>query len=301
MTDRDVDELGGTEINSAETMDWKSNQPVPGGLFDYASFGGPEGKGWGFIKLDSPVPNPQMEGSVRAILGLTGNQLRDVIAGKEMIGTHKGPDALSKALAEIDVDYEIERSKEIVRNGRASHRNAAIKKLHALVGLQKAEMAPAEMLVSKIPVLPPIFRPAIKMGDVDIVSDANYLYKDLLSSRDTLRSNSEELPDELLEDDRLGIYDAVKAVVGLGDPVHPKHKEKGVKGFMQVLTGKNGPKGGMLQSKVLGHPVNTVGRGVIIPDSRLDMDHVGIPEKMAWEMFGPFTMGRMVRDRDGCD
>ncbi len=44
------------------------------------------------------------------------------------------------------------------------------------------------------------------------------------------------------------------------------------------------------------HPVNTVGRSVIVPDSRLNMDQVGIPEKMAWNIYEPFVMGRMVRD-----
>ena len=88
----------------------------------------------------------------------------------------------------------------------------------------------------------------------------------------------------------------MKAIQGFGDPIHPEHRAKNVKGFVRQITGTGGPKTGLLGAKVLGHPVNTTGRSVIIPDGRLDMDHVGIPEKMAWKMYAPFVIGRMVKD-----
>ena len=94
----------------------------------------------------------------------------------------------------------------------------------------------------------------------------------------------------------MALYDSVKALQGLGDPIHPETREKGVKGFLKVITGKGGPKTGIFMSKVISHPVNTVGRSVVVPDANLDMDEVGIPEEIAWPGFESFTMGRMVRD-----
>lgn len=297
MTDKDVDELAGLEVKSGDTIDEKTGDPVKGGLFDYATFGGPEQKGWGVINLEEPIPNPIMEDTVRSLLGLTEKGLRDVMTGQKPIYGKTGPDALMSALRDIDLAKVETEAIETVRSGRKTKRNNAIKQLNAVRGLREAELDATDLMITKVPVLPPAYRPAVKMGDMTIVSDANYLYKDLLSAKDTFARNKEFLPDEELSDERVSVYDAVKAVQGLGDPIHQETRDKGVKGFMQIVTGAGkGPKMGMFQSKVLGHPVNTVGRSVIIPDSRLDMDHVGIPEKMAWNMYDSWIMGRMVKD-----
>jgi hypothetical protein len=52
---------------------------------------------------------------------------------------------------------------------------------------------------------------------------------------------------------------------------------------------------GLFLNKVVSHNVNTVGRGVAIPNAELDMDTLGIPENIAWRIFAPFTMRRMVK------
>lgn len=296
MTDKEVDNLKPVEVNDSSTIDPDSGEPVKGGLFDYSMFGGTDQKGWGVIKLDDPVPNPLMEESVRAVLGLTEKGMREIIAGKGQIGGHTGPVALKAALERIDLKSLEKDFMDRIRNGTRSGRDAAIKGLSAVRGLVKSGMEPADMLITKVPVIPPAFRPATIMDGVMLVSDANYLYKDLLEARNSHRLNKQDLPEEELGDEKLAIYDALKAVQGFGDPIHPEHKAKGVKGFVRQITGSGGPKTGLFQSKVLGHPVNTVGRSVIIPDSRLDMDHVGIPEKMAWRMYSPFVIGRMVKD-----
>lgn len=297
MTDKDVDALSPIEVESAETIDDKTGAPIPGGLFDYAKFGGPTQRGWGVVTLDEPIPNPIMEDSVRAILGVTGNEMRDIMSGKKPFRGISGPKALPMALRGVNLDTEEADARQKIESGRSSVRNDALKKLRAIRGLRNAKLNPEDLLVSKIPVIPPAYRPAVKMGDMTIVSDSNYLYKDLLGAKSAFRANREILPDEDLVDERLAIYDAVRAVQGLGDPIHQETRDKGVKGFLQTLTGAGkGPKTGLFMSKVLGHPVNTVGRSVIVPDSRLNMDQVGLPEKMAWNMYEPFVMGRMVRD-----
>lgn len=297
MTDKDVDALGAMEVLGDGTIDDKTGEPIKGGLFDYATFGGPEQKGWGVITLDEPVPNPVMEDSLRAILKLTQGQLRDTIAGKAFIGAKTGPQALASALEGVDLDQMEKDALEEVRNGRRSSRNDALKRLRAVKGLKNAGLKASDLLITKVPVMPPTFRPAVKMGDMTVVSDANYLYKDLLGARGAFRSNREFLGENELGDERIAIYDSIKAIQGVGDPIHQETREKGVKGFLKVLTGAGkGPKMGLFQSKVLGHPVNTVGRSAIIPDSRLNMDQVGIPEKMAWDIYESFTMGRMVKD-----
>jgi DNA-directed RNA polymerase beta' subunit len=51
----------------------------------------------------------------------------------------------------------------------------------------------------------------------------------------------------------------------------------------------------VVQSRLIGTPVNNVGRGVIIPDADLDMDEVGIPEEHAWKVYEPSLIRSLVR------
>jgi intein/homing endonuclease len=48
------------------------------------------------------------------------------------------------------------------------------------------------------------------------------------------------------------------------------------------------------QSKMIAKPVDTVGRGVIIPDADLDMDEVGVPEETAWKLYANYVQRRLI-------
>lgn len=296
MTDRDVDEIAKYELQNAETISYKDGSPIKGGLMDYALHGGPTQKGWSYIKLDEPMPSPVMEDPIRRLLGITEKQMRGILAGQETINGKRGPTALHEALSQINLDDMIAKDQETIRLGRKTKRDDAVRRVNFALGLKKAGIEPKEMMITKVPVLPPTYRPVSLVGKMQLTADANYLYRDLMAARDALRSNREELGEDNVSDERLAVYDSIKALTGLGDPIHAETAQKGVKGFIRQLAGVGGPKTGLFISKVLGHPVNAVGRSVIIPDTNLNMDQVGIPKKMAWEMFRPFVMRSMVRE-----
>lgn len=296
MTDRDVDELARYEVQVPETISHKDGSPIKGGLMDFSLHGGPDGKGWSYIKLEEPMPSPVMEEPIRRLLGITEKQMRGIIAGTETINGRRGPQALYDALKGVKLDELINSDRETIRLGKKTKRDEAVRRVNFATGLKKSGIEPHEMMITKVPVIPPAYRPVVVMGDMHLTSDANYLYKDLMSSRDVFRSNKAELSDEDLGDERLAIYDSIRAIQGMGDPINVETANKGVKGFIRQVAGVGGPKTGMFVSKVIGHPVNTVGRSVIVPNADLDMDQVGIPEKMAWEMFEPHVMRSMVRE-----
>lgn len=295
MTDKDVKGMARHPIESPDTLDLKTGMPISGGLFDPAKFGGPNGMDFARIDLDEKIPNPLMEEPIRNLLGLTKDKFRQVLAGQEPLNGKKGAHAIGEALDNIDLDRMEQDARQVLRSGRKAARSGAVKKLGFITGLKKSGLSPSELMVQHVPVIPPAYRPISIIDGLATVSDPNYLYRDILHSREALRQNKQDLPDEELGDERLAIYDAVRASQGLGDPVHPELTEKGVKGFMKTLTGTGGPKSGQFLSKVVSHPMNTVGRGAAIPDANLNMDEIGIPEEMAWKMFAPFTIGRMAR------
>jgi DNA-directed RNA polymerase beta subunit len=295
MTDADTDALARHEILNSGTFDFDSMKPVEGGLFDTARTGGADGRHFAKIVLPSKIPNPIMEEPIIRILGLTAKKFEAILGGTEDL--KKGPEAIEDALSKINVDREIENRIQDVKTGNKSNRDAAVRTLNYLTGLRNMGVKPADLMISKLPVLPPKMRPVMRMGKMDIINDANYLYHDLMESRQNLVKSKEDFGADGGGEEYLTMYRAAKAVTGLGDPVNPKHVEQGIKGILAHAIGVGAsPKAGRFQRKVIGQSVDNVGRGTITPDPELDMDQVAIPEDMAWELFKPFVIRRLVRN-----
>lgn len=296
LQDKDVEQLAGDrEIQNAETVDWKGRmKPVTGGLFDETLTGGHGGNRWSKITLHEPMPNPIMEDPIRRVLGLTEKQFRGVLAGQEQLYDATGPKAISAALEKINLPKAIEQAREDIKSGRAMQRDAAVRKLGFLKSAERIGVHPKDWMLTKMPVIPPLFRPVSTMGakKLPLVADANYLYKELLDANGALKDASQQVTE--FGDERLNVYDAMKGVTGLGDPQHPKNVERNVRGFLSHIFG-NSPKYGTMQRKLLSSTVDLVGRAVITPNPDLDMDEVALPEEKAWDVYKPFVVRGLVR------
>jgi DNA-directed RNA polymerase beta' subunit len=299
MTGRDVDTLAGDRvIKSGETVNFDSDlSPIAGGLFDPQLTGGHGGKRWAAVELPEPMPNPVMEEPIRRLLGLTQKKLRSVMSGDEELGKHgSGPGAIVKALEDINVDRELDVARAQWHSGKATHRDQAYRKWGYLEAAKRLDLHPRDWVLSKVPVLPPAFRPVSMMGDtgVPLVSDPNYLYKELLTANKNYADSKTAFGDKNLGQERLAVYDAFKAVTGLGDPTHPKLVEKNVKGILKSVFGAS-PKFGTVQRKLLSSTVDNVGRAVITPNPDYDIDTVGIPENQAFSVYSKFIVRRLKR------
>jgi hypothetical protein len=286
---------GDREVTSADTFDPKRLQPVPGGLFDEKATGGSDGDKFAFIRLPEPMLNPLMEDSIRRILGTTKEELGDLISGKTPYKGLRGGLALAKRLKDINIDNEIALAKQEASGSSSSKRDAAVKKLRALLAIKKQDIQLVDLMLTRVPVLPPRFRPITVSDDGAMASDANYLYRELIHNKDSFSQAAAILPDEQQVDARRALYHSFKAVVGLGDTENAELHQKNVQGLLSHVFGKGSSKYGMFQRRILGIPVNLSTRAVIINDVTLGMDQVGLPEKRAWELYEPFVMRRMVR------
>jgi hypothetical protein len=296
LTDRDVDQMAGDrEIQNADTVDWKEGlKPRKGGLFDPTLTGGHNGTRWSYIKLHEPLPNPAFEEPIRRMLGLTQNRLEGIIGGTDQINGQTGPKAIWNALDQMDVKKEINRARAEIKSGRATARDAAVRRLGYLKTLDRLDMHPRDWVVTKVPVLPPAFRPVSTMAGsgTQLVSDPNYLYKEVLDANDVLKQLHGKVDD--LSQERLNLYNAFKGAVGLGDPIQPKNQERRVQGILKHVFGSS-PKLGTVQRQLLGATVDVVGRAVITPNPDFDMDQVGLPETKAWSVYQPFVIRRLVQ------
>lgn len=293
MMDQDVVALSKGAIQKSDMVD-SNFEPMAGGLFDVGKTGGMGGNKWTHIDLPEPIPNPVMEEPVRRILGLRVQDMEDILSGRQKLNGLTGGPALKAALEKVDIDDMIEANRQKVRTARGSNRDNAVKILGYLSSAKEQGIHPSAWMIQKVPVLPPVFRPVSRMGDVGLIADINELYRDVIESSKSLQALKPDLPEEELAEERLNLYRSVKATYGLGDSITPEGQSKRLKGAIRQVIGDQ-PKHGMWQSKVLSKSVDAVGRGVITPDPSLHMDQMGIPEDSAWSLYKDFAMRRLIQ------
>jgi DNA-directed RNA polymerase subunit beta' len=240
------------------------------------------------------MPNPVMEEPIRRLLGLKVREFNDIVAGREELDGLTGGLALQKALGEIDIDKSMDENRRVAMSARGAKRDDAVKSLRYLHSVKQQGLNPQDWIITKVPVLPAIFRPVSQIGDIVRASDMNGLYRDLIETNNSIKELRNDLPESALASEKEQLYNAVTASFGLGDPVTPEGVSKRWKGAIRQVIGTS-PKTGLFQSKVLSKTVDVVGRGVVAPDPTLDMDSIGIPEAKAWVLYKPFVTRRLIR------
>lgn len=307
MTGKDIDQLCGdrelkgikdarTGLQTLSTVAWDNNmKTVKGGLFDDTITGGHGGNKWSFIRLDDKMPNPVMELPLRLMLGMTEAKFRDVMAGKEETPYGTGPKALYEAAKHLDIDTELEKARRDMESGKQTYRDAAIKRLGYLKTAKRLGQNPVDWFTDKVPVLPPFFRPVAELGSskLPLIADPNYLYKDLFDANQTYKANKQWFGEKDSNNLALSVYDGFKAVTGIADPITTESQSRSAKGLLKAVFSDSGPKYNMMQRQILGMPVDFSGRSVIAPDPDMDMDRVGIPENIAWNVYKPFVIRRL--------
>ena len=296
LTQKDMDNLAKAEVKNTDTYASGSLRPLPGGLFDPAIFGN-EGTQWGYIKLDEPILNPIMEEPVRLLLGLTASDFDAVVAGnKKLPNGQTGGAGLNSYLKSINLNDAITNARNEAKTASRTQRDKAIKKLRYLLAMEKNGATPADFMLDKVPVIPPRFRRITMADDLTMVADANYLYKELMNNVNDVRdAKAAGVPDEMVGNGRLAIYNAFKAVTGLTDPDARKLQEKQVTGLLKWVFGTGSPKNGAYQRLVVGGKLDLAGRNVINVNPSLRMDEAGLPEKNAWNLYGNFIIRKLTQ------
>jgi DNA-directed RNA polymerase subunit beta' len=292
-TDREVEaQAGGRELGNAETVRLdRGMAPIPGGMFDPKLFG-PGGDRFAKITLADPIPHPMMAEPIRRILGLTGKQYEQILQGQLPLGDSTGPKAIAAALGSINLDRAIADASSRAANKRGAARDLAVRQLGFLSAAKANGQNPVDWMISKIPVLPPRFRPVnlLRGTGQPLVDDTNYLYREVFEANQNYRAMKNRVADTHAE--RYSLYSSVKQLMGLTEPTNPKLRDKKVKGILQTIFGSS-PKFSTLQRQLIGTTVDNVGRSTLLPNADLDMDEVGLPEERAWDVYRNFIVRRL--------
>lgn len=271
-----------------------------GGLFDFPE-GDRDSLRWGHIKLAAPIVNPVFEGAVATLLGVAPSKSSDLLAGNIEFGAGlRGMPDVVKALKSIDVPKELAATVAQLETARKTDRDLCYRKIKLLNNLKRLNISAHDAYTMRLmPVLPPRMRPIAlsantgSMGDIDTV-DINQLYKAVGIANDLVSA----VPKEALPEDKLDamykLYNKVReafvdgALDNKGAPmnsllqaaVQPK----------EGATGHKQAKEGFFQAKLIKRRSDLSGRSVITPEPELRLDQVGLPRKMAMNVYRPFII-----------
>lgn len=287
QTDADITAMSSGTIQNAKTFKVKGQNLIPerGGLFDPINTG-IFGQNFNHIDLNYSIPNPISEDPMRRLLKMTKEQYEVGIAN----GT------VQESLKALDMPKKMEEYRKYLKTGKISERANAVKVLTFLNMLQKAGKTPKDLILTKLPIIPAMYRPVQVAGDLTLSANVNHLYKDLILNNDRLK-DMEHVPDEIQDEAKRAHYNAVKAVYGLGDPISIKNKEKQIKGLLAEMLGTHGgtAKTSVFQAKVVNKPLDLISRGVATGDVKLGLDEISLPQDIVWKIYSPFVIRRMVR------
>jgi len=296
MTNAQAKELTGRrEITNSGTYSAKELRPISGGLFDPEATGSMAGGDrWGFISLPEPMPNPIMMEPLRRILGMKQKEFDSLVAGEVDYDGKRGPEALVRMLDRVDTQALKDKALNDIKFGIKSKRDDAIKKFRYLDAMEKHKIHPKDFMMTRVPVLPPKYRPITRANDMTMVADPNYLYKTMLESIEDFK-DAKDLSPELQAEARAQIWHNYKTLTGLTDPDQPQLQQKNVGGILKQIFGKGSPKFGFIQRRVLGTNLDVSGLSVVTPNPSLKLNQIGVPEDLAWKMYSAFVIRKMVQ------
>lgn len=287
------------------------DQPVKGGLYDREITGGPSGPYWSHIELVEPMPHPLHEKSIAYFLGIKAADIPNILTGQmNLPGGATGPAAIKSALSKLNIAEQMKALKAKLADPRIKGNdldkvNRAYKALHVL---EETGKHPKDAwTIQALPVLPPIYRVEGTLPDgTQRLNDLNKLYRRVGMTNDSLKTSEKRVPYKATLDSRAGLYEEVKSLFGTtpkdkkaldldirGTKVtETTDKNKTLNGILHTISGDS-PKDGFFQDKLLGKKQDYTARVTIVADPGLSASEIGVPKKVALELFRPMVARRL--------
>lgn len=161
-----------------------------------------------------------------------------------------------------------------------------------------SEIRPEWIFLTNLPVIPPDLRPMVQLdGGRYASSDLNDLYRRVINRNNRLKYLKEiDAPEIIQRNEKRMLQEAVDALIDNSSRRKPQQTtastggKRELKSLADMLKGKQG----RFRQNLLGKRVDYSGRSVIVVGPELKLDEVGIPKKMALELFKPFIIHKII-------
>ncbi len=217
----------------------------------------------------------------------------------EVFKAGMGASAIIELIRQIDLPALSKSLWKEVKKSSGQRRKKIIKRLEIVEGYHENNIDPANMIFSVLPVLPADLRPMVQLsGGRFAASDLNDLYRRVINRNNRLKKLIKlNAPEIIIRNEKRMLQEAVdalidnsaknrKVVMAMG-----KKKQK-LKSLSDILRGKQG----RFRQNLLGKRVDYSGRAVIVVGPELGLDQVGLPRKMAIELFKPFILRDLIKN-----
>ena len=208
-----------------------------------------------------------------------------------------GAEVLRKIFSDIDLKKEMAKLGQELKQASPLNRRKILRRLKLFQGMEKAGIRPEWMFLTLLPVLPPDLRPMVQLdGGRYASSDLNDLYRRVINRNNRLKYLLEiGAPEVIVRNEKRMLQEAVDALIdnGMRKGTMTQATTGGrrlLKSLADILKGKQG----RFRQNLLGKRVDYSGRSVIVVGPELLLSQVGIPKKMALELFKPFVIKKIL-------
>ncbi|QQG50157.1 MAG: DNA-directed RNA polymerase subunit beta' [Candidatus Berkelbacteria bacterium] len=210
------------------------------------------------------------------------------------VGT--GAEALLDLLKKVDLDEEIAEIRALAKGALPNAYRRLMKRLRLVTDMKLAGIKAEDLIIAKLPVLPPDLRPMVQLdGGRFASSDLNDLYRRVINRNNRLkRLMNQGAPDVIVRNEKRMLQEAVDALID--NSARKSQTTTGIgrqpRSLSDMLRGKQG----RFRQNLLGKRVDYSGRSVIVVGPNLKLDQCGLPKVMALELFKPFVISRLIAD-----
>jgi len=209
-----------------------------------------------------------------------------------------GAEAIRKIFEEMDLQKIEKELEEEYKKSNKEKRKKVRLRLNLVKKLISAEIRPEWMILTHLPVIPPDLRPMVQLdGGRYASSDLNDLYRRVINRNNRLKYLKEiDAPEIIQRNEKRMLQEAVDALIDNSARRKPQQTtastggKRELKSLADILKGKQG----RFRQNLLGKRVDYSGRSVIVVGPELKLDEVGLPKKMALELFKPFIINKII-------
>ena len=209
-----------------------------------------------------------------------------------------GPEGILKMLQAIDVEKEIKRRvKEFPTIKSADQKKKAMSLIKLLINLYVSGVKPENMIIRKLPVIPPDIRPVVQLdGGRFASSDVNLFYRRVLMRNIRLKKMIQVgMPDIVKKNEIRLLQESVNNLL-VWEKNSAGKAGAGIKVFKSIsdmLSGKEW----VFRKNLLGKRVDYSGRSIITVGPDLRLSECGLPIYIAVKMFTPFIIGKLIEKK----
>jgi len=216
----------------------------------------------------------------------------------EVFEAETGSEALRKIFSKINLNEEISKLRKQLQESEQIDRRKILRRLKIFRKMQEQKIRPEWMFLEALPILPPDLRPMVQLdGGRFASSDLNDLYRRVINRNNRLKYLLEiSAPEVIVRNEKRMLQEAVDALIDNGmRKTQTIRSSTGGKRQLKSLADMLKGKQGRFRRNLLGKRVDYSGRSVIVVGPELKLSQVGIPKRMALELFKPFVIHKILK------